>query len=163
MNKLVKQLDLLKKILKDLQGECEHLERITELNDTSTDVFRDKSMKLNKQLEEIRTRTEDGQFRTSTYRHMLGRLEGDRLLLDKQLERLQHLKKEAEREHHHVKQMMHNQKQRRNQLEKKRRELADRIRVSKAKREKRLEEARDALKEQVRMQTRRESRKKEDK
>ena len=54
----------------------------------------DKSMKLNKQLEEIRTRTEDGQFRTSTYRHMLGRLEGDRLLLDKQLERLQHLKKE---------------------------------------------------------------------
>ena len=148
------------KILKDLQGECEHLERITELNDTSTDVFRDKSMKLNKQLEEIRTRTEDGQFRTSTYRHMLGRLEGDRLLLDKQLERLQHLKKEAEREHHHVKQMMHNQKQRRNQLEKKRRELADRIRVSKAKREKRLEEARDALKEQVRMQTRRESREK---
>ena len=44
--------------------------------------------------------------------------------------------------------------------QKKRRELADRIRVSKAKREKRLEEARDALKEQVRMQTRRESREK---
>jgi hypothetical protein len=136
------------------------LERITELNDTSTDVFRDKSMKLNKQLEEIRTRTEDGYFRTATYRHMLGRLEGDRLLLDKQLERLQHLKKEAEREHHHVKQMTHNQKQRRNQLEKKRRELADRIRLSKDKRTKRLDEARDALKEQVRMQTRRESREK---
>jgi len=148
------------KNLKDLETECEHLARITHLNDTSTDVFRDKSMQLNKQLEQIRGRTDEGQFRSATYRHMLSRLEDDRLLLDKQLERLQHLKKEAEREHHHVKQMMHNQKQRRNQLEKKRRELADRIRLSKSKREKRLDEARDALKEQVRMQTRRETREK---
>ena len=148
------------KNLKDLEAECEHLARITHLNDTSTDIFKDKSLALNKQLEEIRGRTEDGQFRSATYHHMLNRLEDDRLLLDKQLERLQHLKKEAEREHHHVKQMMHNQKQRRNQLEKKRRELADRIRLSKAKREKRLEEAREALKEQVRMQTRRETREK---
>jgi len=148
------------KVLKTLQDECEHLARITHLNDTSTDVFRDNSMALNKKLVQIRARTEEGQFRSSTYRHMLNRLEGDRLLLDKQLERLQHLKKEAEREHHHVKQMTHNQRQRRNQLEKKRRELADRIRLATAKREKRLEEAREALKEQVRMQTRRETREK---
>ncbi len=148
------------KVLKDLEGECEHLARITHLNDTSTDVFRDKSMQLNAALDEIRARTDEGQFRSSVYRHMLTRLEDDRLLLDKQLERLQHLKREAEREHHHVKQMMHNQKQRRNQLEKKRRELADQVRVNKGKREKRLQEARDALKEQVRMQTRRETREK---
>ena len=148
------------KVLKDLEAECEHLARITHLNDNSTDVFRDKSMKLNAALDEIRGRTEEGQFQSSVYRHMLTRLEDDRLLLDKQLERLQHLKREAEREHHHVKQMMHNQKQRRNQLEKKRRELADQVRVNKGKREKRLQEARDALKEQVRMQTRRETREK---
>ena len=78
------------KNLKDLEAECEHLARITHLNDTSTDIFKDKSMALNKQLEEIRGRTEDGQFRSATYHHMLNRLEDDRLLLDKQLERLQH-------------------------------------------------------------------------
>jgi hypothetical protein len=148
------------KVLKALEDECEHLARITHLNDTSTDVFRDKSMELNKKLVAVRKRSEEGQFKSATYQHMLGRLEDDRLLLDKQLERLQHLKKDAEREHHHVKQMMHHQHQRRNKLEKKRRELADRIRLASAKREKRLEEAREALKEQVRMQTRRETREK---
>ena len=84
-------------MLKALEAECEHLARITHLNDTSTDVFRDQSMALNKQLEEIRARTEDGAHRTAIYRHMQARLEDDRLLLDRQLERLGHLKKEAAR------------------------------------------------------------------
>ena len=85
------------RVLKALEAECEHLARITHLNDTSTDVFRDQSMALNKQLEEIRARTEDGAHRTAIYRHMQARLEDDRLLLDRQLERLGHLKKEAAR------------------------------------------------------------------
>ena len=148
------------RILKALEAECEHLARITHLNDTSTDEFRDKSLALNKQLDEIRARTEDAAHRTAVYKHMQSRLENDQLLLDRQLERLGHLKKEAAREHHHVKQMMHNQKMRRNQLEKKRRELEIAARANKKKRDKRLEEAQEALKEQVRMQTRRETREK---
>jgi hypothetical protein len=85
------------RVLKALEAECEHLARITHLNDTSTDVFRDQSLALNRQLEEIRARTEDGAHRTAVYRHMQARLEDDRLLLDRQLERLGHLKKEAAR------------------------------------------------------------------
>ena len=53
------------RVLKALEAECEHLARITHLNDTSTDVFRDQSLALNRQLEEIRARTEDGAHRSA--------------------------------------------------------------------------------------------------
>ena len=149
-----------KRILKDLQRECAHLNTLSSQNDGQKVSFQAQVQSLDLRIKQAKMDIEKWDFKCSSYQHMKERLIQDKIKMDKRTEELKEITKEAERERGNVRKMVMKQKQLRDMLEKQRRELEKKLEVNRERREKQLVNAEKGLTEQRRMQLRKEKREK---